>query len=316
MKLDITSYAHTELAERFLESVKKVPAFKIKELSEGEASGNLGKGNTDLQVIIPSNFGARDERGALLPARVTTKFNEAKPQNAQTANLVLSQIIASLNAEATATPQILTVESKGVKTNNLGYFDFILPGLLAMTIMQAGIFGVAFAFVSLKASGALRRLHATPTHPVTFVFAQAVTRLVVTVATIAILIGFGIAFFNFHMIGSYAEFSVIVLLGILVFLGFGFIIAGYAKDENQVAPLANIIQLPMLFLSGIFFARDLLPTWLYKVTNFFPLTYVSDGMRHIASEGLHLTQIGTDVAGLVVWVVIVFALAVWAFRWE
>lgn len=316
LKLDITNYSRTTLSQDFVESLKKVPAFKVKEASEGEAAGELGKGNIDLAVIVPENFGARDSSNALLPAQIITTYNEAKPQNAQTANLVLGQIISTLNAKATGVPQILTVESKGVKTNNLGYFDFILPGLLAMTIMQAGIFGVAFAFVSLKASGALRRLHATPTHPITFVLAQAATRLVVTVLTIAILMGFGIAFFSFHMLGSYVEFSIIVLLGILVFLGFGFIIAGYAKDENQVAPLANIVQLPMLFLSGIFFARDMFPTWLYQVTNFFPLTYITDGMRHIANEGLHLTQIGGDVIGLLVWVVIVYASAVKVFRWD
>ena len=137
LKLDITNYSKSELATTFVDSVKKIPAFKIKEMSEGEAAGELGKGNTDLQVIIPESFGLKDSNDKLLPAKIITKFNEAKPQNAQTANLVLGQIVSNLNAKITATPQVFTVESRGVKTNNLGYFDFILPGLLAMTIMQA-----------------------------------------------------------------------------------------------------------------------------------------------------------------------------------
>jgi ABC-2 type transport system permease protein len=99
-------------------------------------------------------------------------------------------------------------------------------------------------------------------------------------------------------------------------LGFGFAIAGYAKDENQVAPLANVIQLPMLLLSGIFFPREGFPPWLYKVTNYFPLTYLSDGMRHIANEGLHLSQISNDLLGLVVWTFVIFIVAIKMFRWE
>jgi len=134
--------------------------------------------------------------------------------------------------------------------------------------------------------------------------------------TVAILIGFGIKFFNFHMLGNYGSFTIVVILGILIFLGFGFAIAGYAKDENQVAPLANLIQLPMLLLSGIFFPRDNFPHWLQKITDYFPLTYLSDAMRHIANEGLHLSQITTDLWGMIIWTVIVFVLAVYLFRWE
>jgi ABC-2 type transport system permease protein len=72
----------------------------------------------------------------------------------------------------------------------------------------------------------------------------------------------------------------------------------------------------MLFLSGIFFPRDSFPTWLHTVTDFLPLTYLSNALRHIANEGAHLTQLGGDLLGLIVWVVITFILAVRLFRWE
>lgn len=316
LKLDITDYAHTSLSTQVVSTLKDISAFKIEEVAESKAAAELGKGDTDLQIIIPKEFGQTDSTGKMTPAKLVTHYNEGKPQNGQTANLIIGQIISSINAKITNTPAVIGVESSGVKTNNLGYFDFILPGLLAMVIMQSGLFGVAFAFVSFKASGALRRVQATPVHPFTFVLAQASTRLLVTLLTVAILIGCGIGLFDFHMLGNYFEFAIVVVLGILIFLGFGFAIAGYAKDENQVAPLANIVQLPMLLLSGIFFPRDLFPNWLHKITNFFPLTFLGDGLRHIANEGLHITQIGGDMAGLFVWIVVVFALAVWVFRWE
>ena len=317
MKLDVTDYAHTELSKNFFDSLKQVAAFRTKEVDESQAASELGKGDIDLQIIIPKNFGSNDAiTGALQSAKIQTSFNQAKPQNGQVANLIINQIVAGMNAGVTHTPQVFTVDTQGVQTNNLGYFDFILPGILGMIIMQSGVFAVAFAFVSFKASGALRRLQATPVHPVNFVIAQGITRLIMTFLTVAILIGFGVKFFNFHMLGNYGSFAFVVVLGILIFLGFGFAIAGYAKDENQVAPLANIVQLPMLFLSGIFFPRDGFPHWLQRVTDFFPLTYLADAMRHIANEGLHITQIKGDIFGLVAWCIIVFFLAVNLFRWE
>lgn len=316
INIDITNYSTTQAAQSFESGLKQVSAFKVTDVSESQAASDLGKGNIDLQVIVPQNFGASDTNGQLQPAAITTHYNSAKPGNGQVADLIISQIVAGINAQASHSPQAISVDSTGVQTNNLGFFDFILPGILGMIIMQSGIFAVAFAFVSFKASGALRRLHATPVHPRNFVFAQAITRLIMTLLTVAILIGFGEKFFGFHMLGSYWDFAVVVILGCLIFLGIGFAIAGYAKDENQVAPLANLVQLPMLLLSGIFFPRDSFPSWLHTITNYFPLTYLSDAMRHIANEGLHLTQIGPDLLGLGVWTIAIFILAINLFRWE
>jgi ABC-2 type transport system permease protein len=185
-----------------------------------------------------------------------------------------------------------------------------------MTIMQLGIFGVAFSFVAMKASGALKRIQATPVHPIYFVTAQAMVRLLISLATVTLLIALGTYLFNFHMLGSYLTFGLVATLGILIFLGIGFAIAGWAKDETQVAPVANLIQLPLLLLSGIFFPRDGFPSWLKTITDYFPLTYVSHGLRKIANEGAGLAQIPVDLIGMMVWLVIVYAIAVKVFRWE
>ncbi len=316
IKLDVTDYAQTQLSQNFLKALQNVSVFKVQQVSENQAGSDLGKGNIDLEVVIPKNFGQAGAAGQPKPASIKTYYNQANPANGQIGNLIITQIVDGINSQISDVPQIVSVQSTGVQTNNLGYFDFILPGILAMIIMQSGLFAVAFAFVSFKASGALRRIQATPVHPRNFIIAQAITRLVMTLITVAILIGFGVKFFSFHMLGSYWDFTLVAILGILIFLGFGFAIAGYAKDENQVAPLANVIQLPMLLLSGIFFPRDDFPHWLQTVTNYFPLTYLSDAMRHIANEGLHLTQIMPDLLGLIIWCVIVFVIAINLFRWE
>jgi ABC-2 type transport system permease protein len=109
---------------------------------------------------------------------------------------------------------------------------------------------------------------------------------------------------------------VVCIFGILIFLGIGFAIAGWARDETQVAPVANLIQLPMLLLSGIFFSRDGFPTWLKSITDYFPLTYVSHGLRKIANEGVSLAEIPVDVVGMTIWLVIVYFIAIRVFRWE
>jgi ABC-2 type transport system permease protein len=316
-KLDITNHSQTELSKSVVAAIKKVDVFKVEEVSESDAADQLGKGKIDLQVIIPDTFGQTDPKThQLQPAKITTHYNEAKPGNGQAANLVIGQILSGINAQITQAPQLVGLESTGTKTNNLGAIDFLLPGILGMSIMQLGIFSVAFAFVTMKAAGMLRRIQATPTHPLNFVIAQAVTRLLIGILQVVLLTALGIWLFNFHLMGNALEFLVVAVLGTLVFLNLGFIVAGWAKDENQAAPIANLISFPMLFLSGTFFPRDGFPAWLKTVTDYFPLTYLTDALRRIANEGAHLTQLGGDLLGLVVWGAILFIIAVRVFRWE
>ena len=315
IKIGLTNYSEQAAAVKFVDALKDIHAFKVSELTEAAASAKLAKDEIDLQVVVPKSFGTFKD-GKISSSEVQTRYNSGKPQNGQIANLAVVQIVSKMDRALTHSPAVLKVSSEGVSTNNLTYFDFILPGILSMTIMQLGIFGVAFSFVAMKSNGALRRIQATPVHPIYFLLAQAVVRLAVTLMVAAILVGFGTYFFNFHMIGSYFEFGLICLLGIFTFLGIGFTIAGWARDETQVAPVANLIQLPLLMLSGVFFPRDGFPLWLKSVTDYSPLTYLSHGLRSIANEGSGFSELPTDVIGLSLWMIAIYFLAAKVFKWE
>jgi ABC-2 type transport system permease protein len=315
IKISLTDYANNQLSHSYVDAVKKVDAFKITETSEGDAQDKLGKGKIDLEVVIPKDFGTFNQ-GRPEPANVLTYYNQGRPGNGQSASLILGQIASGFNNQLTHTPTIVGLKSTGVKTNDLGYIDFVLPGILAMTIMQLGIFSVAFGFISFKTSGALRRIQATPINAGNFLVAQSFTRYIVGLLQVVLLAGMGLLFFNLHLIGSLWDLFVVVTLGTVVFLAMGFAVAGKAKDENQAAPLAQLLQLPQLFLSGIFFPRDDFPHWLKVVTDYMPLTYLSDAMRAIFNEGTGLLALKTDLIGLVVWGVISYIIADRVFSWE
>jgi ABC-2 type transport system permease protein len=106
------------------------------------------------------------------------------------------------------------------------------------------------------------------------------------------------------------------MLGAIVFLALGFAIAGIGKSEDQVAPLANIIAMPMMMLSGIFFSRSSLPGFVQSVVDYLPLSFLADAMRSIAIDGATLGQVVPQIVGLAVWCVVAVAIAVKMFRWE
>lgn len=313
--IQLTNYANTEIAAKLVAELRAVSNFNIVESGDSTGLSEVQKGHADLQVIIPRDFGVVKD-GLPQSVALQTRYNQARPSGGYAANMMIERYLNNLERQLTQTPALLTLKTEAVTSNRQNFFDFILPGLLSMTIMQLGIFGVAFSFVSLKTSGALRRIQATPLRPGYFIIAQALVRVTISAATCALLVAMGTYLFDFHMNGSYLAFSLVAVLGILIFLGVGFAIAGWAKEETQVAPVANLIQLPMLLLSGIFFTRDGFPGWLKALTDYFPLTYVGHGLRSIANEGVGLAEISGDLIGMSVWLVVVYFIAVKVFRWE
>ena len=125
----------------------------------------------------------------------------------------------------------------------------------------------------------------TPMKPQDFIAAQVAMRLIVLLAQIVVLVGVGILFFDLQFMGRLLDLFAMGLLGGAVFLAIGFFLAGIARTEDQVVPLANVVSLPMMLLSGVFFSRANLPEPVRVVTEFFPLTYLADGMRSIVLEG-------------------------------
>ena len=293
-----------------IESLKKVDAIAVKEGQRDAEVRELEKGERDVVVIIPSDINLQ-AGGAL-----TLLTNIAKPREGQLGSLIVQRVLDEMTMERTAVPNRLLVVTQEMAGRNLTYVDFLVPGILAMAIMQLGIFGVAFNFVSLKKRGILRRLWVTPINPNDFILSQVVTRLLLVMLQIVVMVALGVLAFDLHFIGSFLDMFIVGLVGAVVFLAIGFALAGISKSEDQVAPLANVISLPMMALSGVFFSRSALPGFVHTITGYFPLTYLADGMRSIAIDGASLPDIIPQLLGLVVWSVIACFLAIKMFRWE
>jgi ABC-2 type transport system permease protein len=105
-------------------------------------------------------------------------------------------------------------------------------------------------------------------------------------------------------------------LGAGLFISLGLALSGVAKNEDTAAPVANVIAMPMMFLSGVFFPVDSLPPFISSVSQYLPLTFLADGIRSVAVEGGGIADIGRDLTGLLAWCAAAFVLATRAFRWE
>ena len=122
--------------------------------------------------------------------------------------------------------------------------------------------------------------------------------------------------FGFDMRGDWLQLFAFLVLAIMLMLGFGLLIGGWAKNENQSAVFSNVVSFPLMFLSGVFFPRFLMPEWLQGITGYLPLTPVVDGIRYITTEGATLLDLGPQLLIMGVWIVVIYGLAIKLFRWE
>ena len=317
ISLGVVDEARTDASAAFVDALRQYDYLEISEGTREAELAALEVGDRGFVLVIPAGFESQLGADTGLVAYAST----SDPSQAQVAQGLLQQAVGGAIASASGAPvppgggfsAPLTFES--VESRDLGYIDFLVPGIVGMTVMQLGLFGVAFGFVQLKRTGALRRLFATPTSPAYFLSAQVASRLVLGYIQVAILIGIGILF-GLQMFGSWLVLAVITGLALLIFLAVGFAVAGWAKNEDQAAPVANLISLPMLFLSGVFFPRDAMPDFLRSITQFMPLTYVNEALRGVVNDGAGLADLGPQLLGMGVWAVITFVIAVRLFKWE
>ena len=122
--------------------------------------------------------------------------------------------------------------------------------------------------------------------------------------------------FDFSMQGDWFQLAVWAIIGIILMFGFGLAIGGWAKNETQSAALTQLVALPLMFLSGTFFPRFLMPEWLQAITAYLPLTPVIDGFRMIMTEGANLIQLAPQLGLIAIWTVIIYVIAIRVFRWD
>ena len=293
--------------------VGRLGEIRTVQVTRGAESSELEQlmaGKRHLVLVIPEEFDAA--KGKELRVLV----NDGTPEETQLGLLILRKVLDDETFRMHTAPDRVPMTLQSVASRRSSYIDFLLPGVLSLAIMQSGIFGVAFGFVALRKRGVLRRLSVTPMRPQDFIAAQVTMRLMVLLAQIVVLVGVGIVFFDLRFMGSLLDLFAMGLLGGAVFLAIGFFLAGIARNEDQVVPLANVVSLPMMLLSGVFFSRANLPEPVRLVTEFFPLTYLADGMRSIVLEGSTLPTLWLQLAGLGLWSIVSVWAAVKVFRWE
>lgn len=289
--------------------------YLVPDKSDEELYKELEKGRIAAVVSIHMNA---DTSGPRYTVMVET--SAAAPDKGAVIKSIMENLVNKINIEdLRSVDRVAEVKSSVVSGRKYSMIDFILPGQLGFSILSTGVFGTAFVFFNLRQTLVIKRFFATPVRKPFILVGEALSRMVFSLTGALFIISIGYFAFGFTLINGIQTAIFMLLLaalGLIVFMGFGFIISGLAKNESMIPPLANIITLPQFLLSGTFFPIDAFPSWLQPVCKVLPLTYLNDALRKVAFEGAGLFDISTQLLVISLWGVVVYALAVRFFRWE
>jgi ABC-2 type transport system permease protein len=315
----IINYSQSAFAKQFVDRSES-PSQKILKVDKGvtaisQANERMGRGELDATIELPKDFGELKD-GKVPSGQAIVHYTQNSQSAATTLISVLSAQFQAASAKFVKAATPLSVVGRQTNEHSLSSFDYTFTGLLGFSILGAGIFGPMNVFPELKKMGILRRLHTTPLRVWQYFLANMLGNAVTGLMSIAVMFVVAILVFHLKVIGNYFELALFLAYGIVVILGIGLALGGWARNERQAAPLGNIIVFPMMFLTGVFFPRFLMPHWLQGVTNYMPLSPVIDGARLIATEGKGLMDLGSQLIVMTVWLVVVYIIAFRVFRWE
>lgn len=187
---------------------------------------------------------------------------------------------------------------------NLKYSNYVLPGIIAMTIMQGGIYSLAYWMVDLKSRGIIKRLLATPLKQWQLALSLVLARLMIVFVQVIILTILGILAFGTHFAGNVFSTLILVIEGGAIFLLCGLLISTFAKSYDAAAPITSAIGLPLTFLGNIFYPITALPRGLQLFARLLPITYLADGLRQAYLYPFDFYKIGFDIIILAVWLAV------------
>lgn len=312
----------------------KEPLFTLDRPADGDdreefishAKEAVRLGNLALLMVIPPGFSA----GALAamaqagPAvALQLYFNDTNASSGM-ASSVVDQVVARLNQEiltmaglySPAGTMTVKTEWVGEADRPVAYVDFLLPGIVMMAFFVGGLFSVPGTILFARDQKILRRYWVTPLQVPQFLVGFALGYALICLLQFALLWAVGRFAFGASVDFLRPLALLYLALGAVTFLSFGFLVASLAKTAQSGMAIANLINLPVMFLSGLFFPVASLPFFLRVLLYVNPLSYLADGLRLSLGSGQVILPLPLTFAVPLGWIAVSVAVAARRLRWD
>ena len=214
------------------------------------------------------------------------------------------------------TPTPGSVIKEQIEGDPVRYADWILPGILGMNMMFSCMFGVGYVVVRYRKNGFLKRLRATPLTSFEFITAQVASRMVLIMIITSFVYTGTHLLLDTRMEGSYFTLFLVGLVGAISMVSLGLIVSARVTSEELAGGLLNLINWPMMMLSGVWFSLEGTGETMRTISRIFPLTHVLESARAVMLDGATFPDVAPSLAALVIMSAVFLGIGAAIFRWE
>lgn len=196
------------------------------------------------------------------------------------------------------------------------YIDFLVPGLITMGVMMSSMWGISYGIIEKRSKKLLRRLVATPMKKSHFLIALITVRIIMNLIESLALLIFAIFAFKMSVQGDLSALILLYISGNIAFAGIAVLVSSHTSNTEVGNGLINLVVMPLMVLSGIFFSYHNFPDWSIGVIKYLPLTMLTDGVRSIFNEGAGYSEVGVPILILLSIGVVFFTVGLKIFKWH
>ncbi|OLF08131.1 ABC transporter [Actinophytocola xinjiangensis] len=248
---------------------------------------------------------------------VVLRFAASDQTQAGTVRGIVVGVVDKLNLIVTNQPLRYQLDVSNVEDASLKPIQYITPGIMSWGVATTAVFGAALTLVSWRKKQVLRRIRLAPIHASTVLSSRVVVTIGVAIVQAVIFLGIGaLPVFGLQLVGTWALAIPVFFLGVLAFFAIGMLVGAFCKTEEAATGAANIVVLPMAFLSGTFFPIDQAPPWMQSISNAFPLRHMNDGIMDFLVRDQGASALVVPCLVLAGFTIVVGGIAAKVFQWE
>ncbi|MDR2544527.1 MAG: ABC transporter permease [Methanobrevibacter sp.] len=324
----IVSMDDGSLTNSTVDAINNISLYDVKNITNDVELGKqlVDKGDVKATIILPKNY---DDLTDTQTKNVTLYLDSSDQIASQALVPTTEQLFTGINTKisieklSTLSSPIANSGASIVDTIKLDinkiygdvkYIDFLVPAILAMTLMFSCMMGMGRSIAGERETGELARLFMTPTNVSAVVGGKIFSKLTMEVVRALILLTTAIILFGVVIKGSIILAIGMLILGALCFVGFGIMISASTSTQDDYTQIVMPFSMPMMFVSGVFYPVETMPWIFQKIAYICPLTYLNDAMRSIMIKGSGISDIWIDIAVLLGFTILFFVLGVVKFN--
>jgi ABC-2 type transport system permease protein len=288
----------------------------------------IQSGKVSGGIIVPPTFTSDILAGR--QGNITIMTDQSNPQTSAMIQSVVTKLIEQLGSQAAErnlnqtynislqdAPTVLMpydVQVRGIVPGTPNYFEFVAPGIMSMVVMMSLMTGLPHAISYEKDMGTLDGMLVAPTSRWAIILGKVLAQSTRGMIQGFIILLMAVLLFGVVIHGSILLVILLILLTVFSFVGLGILITSFADKEETATMVMMTLMFPMMFLSGVFFPIQQMPSFMQTLANFLPLTYAASAMRKVMVLGAGVSAITPEVVILGVFGIVLLTVAVPMFK--